>query len=174
MLAAEIRTERLILRKFREADVPAYAAICADAEVARFLGDGRPLTGEQVWRQIAVFLGHWELRGYGMWAATLGTDGSLIGRVGFHNPEGWPALEIGWVIVRSQWGRGFATEAARAVVPLAFEKLGEERVVSLIRPGNVASIRVAEKIGETLDGRIELDGRDTLVYGMRRGKRRGL
>src|SRR5262245_3443405 len=63
-----LETERLILRMFREEDFEQYSRICADAEVTRYLGEGRPLERWEAWRQIAVIIGHWQLRGYGIWA----------------------------------------------------------------------------------------------------------
>jgi len=166
MTIPELETERLFLRGFRESDLPEYAAICADPEVARFLGDGKPLSVEHTWRQVAFLLGHWELRGYGIWAVTLRSGGRVVGRVGFHNPEGWPGFELGWVISRDLWRRGIATEAARAALRYGFDHLEQEHVISLIRPGNTASVRVAEKIGEKLERKERLDGAEALVYGI--------
>jgi len=166
MTIPEVETKRLLLRGFRDTDLPEYAAICADPEIARFMGDGKPLSAEQVWQQVAFLLGHWELRGYGIWAVTLRGSGRVVGRVGFHNPEGWPGFELGWVISRDLWRRGLATEAARAALQYGFQELRQKHVISLIRPDNTASIRVAEKIGETLEGKGKQDGAEVLVYGV--------
>jgi RimJ/RimL family protein N-acetyltransferase len=171
MVIPELETERLVLRGFRESDLPAYAAICADPEVARFMGNGKPLSAQQVRQQADFLRRHWELRGYGIWAVARRDSGRVIGRAGFHNPEGWPRFELGWVIARELWGRGFATEAARVALRHGFRDLNRDHVISLIRPGNFPSIRVAEKIGETLEGKGQLDGRAALIYGVRREKR---
>jgi hypothetical protein len=96
-------------------------------------------------------LGHWQLRGYGMWALIEQATGRLIGRAGLYNPEGWPGLEAGWLLARDRWGRGFATEAGRAVLTYAFTHLSADHVISLIHPANTASIRVAERLGERLE-----------------------
>ncbi|MBV9773767.1 MAG: GNAT family N-acetyltransferase [Gemmatimonadetes bacterium] len=162
-------TDRLLLRPLREKDLDAYAAIMADPEVTRYLGDGQPLSRVDAWRQMALFLGHWQLRGYGHWAVEERGSGALAGRVGLFLPEGWPGFELGWTLGRAFWGRGYATEAARAALRYAFSELGREHVISLIHPDNRASIRVAERLGESREGETEFYGRTVLVYGIHRG-----
>jgi RimJ/RimL family protein N-acetyltransferase len=138
--------------------------MCADPEVMRYIGSGRTLTREETWRAMAAALGHWVLRGYGLYAVEEKGSGRFVGRVGLINPEGWPGLELGWMIGRDQWGRGYATEAAAAVVRMAYDPLGATHVISLIRPQNVASIRVAEKLGAIRESTIQfLDG-PTHIY----------
>src|SRR5687768_4187388 len=161
-----LRTERLTLRPFREADLDDYARICADPEVVRHVG--APFSRAEAWLHIATMLGHWQLRGHGMWAVEDRASGALIGRIGFYEPEGWPGLELGWMLARDHWGRGLATEGARAALAFAFAPLRKPHVISLIRPENLASIRVAEKLGERLQGRSRALGVEALVYGMRR------
>jgi RimJ/RimL family protein N-acetyltransferase len=109
-------------------------------------------------------LGHWLMRGYGMWAVEERSTGSMVGRVGFIDPEGWPGFELGWMIDRSRWGRGYAPEAADVALRFARDVLRRERVISLIRPANAASIRVAEKIGLRRDGSLQLLEQEALVY----------
>jgi RimJ/RimL family protein N-acetyltransferase len=165
-------TPRLILRMFREADFePYYARVCADPDVMRYLGDGRPLTRPEAWRQVAMILGHWQLRGFGLWAVEERSSGELIGRIGLFEPEGWPGFEIGWVLGKAFWARGYATEGARRVLAHAFDDLGRDHVISLIHPDNAASIRVAARIGETLEGHTYLHGHEALVYGVSRPSR---
>lgn len=159
-----LETERLVLRMVREDDFEHYAAMVADPEVTRHLGEGRPLSRVDAWRQMAFILGHWQLKGYGMWAVEEAATGKFAGRVGFLNPEGWPGFELGWVLAREFWGRGYATEAARRALRYAFEELGREQVISLIRPANLASIRVAERLGERPAGTAEILGADALIY----------
>lgn len=161
-----LETARLRLRMFRDDDLDAYARICADPEVMRYLGDGKPLTREDAWRQMAWILGHWQLRGYGLWAVEERATGALIGRIGHINPEGWPGFELGWMLGRAFWGRGYATEGARRALDFAFTELKQPHVISLIRPDNAASIRVAERLGESLEGRVHLFGAEALVYGI--------
>ncbi len=165
-----LETERLRLRMFREDDLEPYAAICADPEVMRYLADGKPLTRPEAWRQMAMILGHWQLRGYGLWAVEERTTGALIGRLGFFQPEGWPGFELGWMLRRASWGLGYATEGAGRAIAHAFTEMRRARLISLIRPGNLASIRVAERLGERLEGRTELFGHEALVYALDRAR----
>ncbi len=167
-MSVVLETQRLLLRPFREDDLDAYARICADPQIMRYIGAGQPLSRGDAWRAMAFFLGHWQLRGYGMWAAADKETQTLVGRIGLHNPEGWPALEVGWVLDRARWGEGLATEGGRAALEFAFDRLDCPRVSSLIHPANRASIRVAEKLGMTPDRTIELNGIEAMLYGCNR------
>jgi RimJ/RimL family protein N-acetyltransferase len=162
-----LETTRLLLRQFRESDLDQYAAICSDAEVMRYLG-GKPHSRAETWRTMAMVLGHWQLRGYGMWAAEERSSGLLVGRVGFNHHEGWPGFEIGWTLGRPYWGKGYATEGARSALKYAFTDLGQKHVISLIHPENTASIRVAERLGERLERIVEHFGMTVGVYGISR------
>jgi RimJ/RimL family protein N-acetyltransferase len=153
---------------FRAEDFEPYARMMADPEVTRFLGGGAPLDRTEAWRSLAAHLGHWTLRGYGMWALEEKASGLFVGRAGPFDPEGWPGFEIGWALAREHWGKGYATEAARRALGAAFADLGRTHVVSLIVPENRASIRVAERLGEEPEGEAELSGRKVLVYGLSR------
>jgi RimJ/RimL family protein N-acetyltransferase len=165
-----LETDRLTLRMLREDDLDAYAAMCADPEVMRYLGDGKPLDRVGAWRQIAMILGHWQLRGFGFYALEERGTGALVGRAGFFQPEGWPGFELAWMLRRASWGKGYATEATRRILRHGFTELGRERVISLIRPANAPSIRVAERLGERLHERTELFGSEALVYGIDRAE----
>jgi len=152
-----------------EEDFEAYAQICADTEVMRFLTpEGKTLTRAETWRQMAFLIGHWQLRGYGHWAVEEKATGNFIGRIGFLNPEGWPGFEIGWTLARDAWGKGYATEGAGRALEYAFTDLRRERVISLIHPENNNSIRVAERLGEKLEGKTEVHGIGVLIYGISR------
>ena len=166
--APRLETERLVLRMLRESDFEAYARIGADPEVARYLGNGKPLTRHEAWRSLAAHIGHWALRGYGMLAIEEKASGAFVGRAGFFNPEGWPGFEIGWTLARESWGRGYATESARRLLAYAFTDLARDHVISVIQPENAASIRVAERIGETFERRMDLLGGEVLIYGIAR------
>jgi RimJ/RimL family protein N-acetyltransferase len=166
---SSLETERLLLRQFRESDLDAYAEMCADAEVMRFISvGGRVMNRQEAWRHMAMVLGHWQLRGYGFWAVEEKATGALVGRVGCWQPEGWLGFEVGWSLARKFWGRGFATEAARASLRYAFEHLDQARVVSLIHPENLPSMRVAERIGERRDGEGEVVGIKVCIYAITR------
>ena len=160
-----LQTERLLLRAFSDADLDAYAAMCADAEVMRYLSvTGALLSREDAWRQMALFAGHWALRGFGMWAVEERESGRFIGRVGLHQPEGWPDRELGWSLAREAWGRGYATEAARAAADYAFRTLRWSHLIHLILPGNDRSIRVAGRLGARPAGTDIVRGVTQLVY----------
>ena len=164
----KLETHRLTLRMFRESDLDEYAEICADSAVMQYLGDGKVLNRGEAWRQMAMILGHWQLRGYGLWAVEERESGKLIGRIGFFNPEGWPGFELGWVLGSEWWGKGYATEGARRALQYAFTEMGRDHVISLIHPANRASIRVAERLGEEIEGQTEIFGHEVLVYGITR------
>jgi RimJ/RimL family protein N-acetyltransferase len=159
-----LETERLRLRSFQRSDFDAYAALRGDPEVMRYLGNGEVWDRGRSWRHLAFLLGHWQLGGSGIWALEEKETGAFLGMVGFAHPEGWPGFELAWTLARQAWGRGYATEGARAALAYAFTALRKGRVISLIHPGNFASIRVAERIGESLQGRNELAGEQRLVY----------
>lgn len=158
-----VHTDRLVLRPFTLEDHLPYAAITSDPEVMRHVGVGQPHTPETAWRAIAGVLGHWQLLGYGLWAVAL-RDGPLIGHVGFIDVFGWPGFELGWLLGRAHWGRGYAQESAGAALRIAREVLHRERVISLIRPGNERSVRVAQALGAQREGTVELLGACADLY----------
>jgi RimJ/RimL family protein N-acetyltransferase len=161
----ELLTERLLLRGWRDEDFEPFAAILSDPAVARGLGQDSGMTPAEAWLDMAVMAGHWALKGYGNWALEELDTHELVGRAGLYYPPDWPDLEVGWTVARSRWGKGYAPEAARAAAAWAQEKLGRNHIVSLIHPFNAQSIRVAEKLGETLEGHHTTRGFDLLVYG---------
>ncbi len=159
-----LETERLVLREFRSEDLEAFAVMCADAEVMRYIGSGETVDRNAAWRTMASFNGHWSLRGFGMWAVERRSDGAFIGRVGLHHPPYWPALEAGWVLARAAWGSGCAREAATAVLAYARRELPPQRLVSFIQLGNQRSIKVALALGAVYDGMSDLMGSAVEVY----------
>ncbi len=164
-----LEAERLRLRPLRNSDFEDYAALYADPEVVRYLSSGaEPWDRGRAWRHMAFAKGHWELAGTGLWAVEHRETGAFLGLIGFAAPEGWPGFELAWTLARRWWGHGYATEGARAALAHAFDVLQKDRVISLIHPENRASIRVAERIGETLQGRIAHLGREMLCYGIDR------
>jgi RimJ/RimL family protein N-acetyltransferase len=152
----ELRTERLLMRGFRDDDIDAWAEICADSEVTRWVGDPEGLSREDAWRRMAYFVGHWDLRGFGQWALVEQASGELLGRAGLLRPEGWPGLEVGWMVARPHWGRGYAPEAGRASMEWARTELGADHIISLIEDHNERSARVAEKLGMAVEGRTRI------------------
>jgi RimJ/RimL family protein N-acetyltransferase len=152
---------------FRENDFESYARMCADPEVMRYLG-GKTFNRHEAWRHMAFIIGHWQLRGYGIWAVEERATGNLVGRIGFLNPEGWPGFELGWTLAREYWGHGYATEAATSALDYGFDSINRSHIISLIHPENSRSIKVAERLGEKLEGQTELLGHDVFIYGISR------
>jgi RimJ/RimL family protein N-acetyltransferase len=149
-----LETERLLLRPWRPAeDLDALAALNADAEVMRFVAPNRPLSRAETAAQLERFVAHWDAHGFGLWAVVPRREPGA-GCIGFAGlaipsflPAVLPAVEVGWRLAPAFWGRGFATEAARASVAFGFERLELRSIVSVIEPGNDRSRRVAEKLG---------------------------
>ena len=164
-----LETERLRLRWFRESDFEQFRRMSADPEVMKFLG-GKPLTEIEAWKSMAAFMGHWYFRGYGVWAVEEKATGNLVGRIGLMNPAGWPGFELGWTLGRESWGKGYATEAARRALAYAFTEVDRDHVISLIAPDNINSIKVAERLGETVEGETELLGHTVKIYGITRDR----
>lgn len=164
-----LTTERLRLRPLRKSDLDDYAALNADPEVLRYMTGGtEPWDRGRASRNLAFLLGHWQIWGAGTWAVEHKETGAFLGIIGFSSPEGWPGFELAWTLVRSAWGKGYATEGARAAMDYAFTVWRRDHILSLIHPENRASIRVAERIGERLEGRIDHLGREMLCYGIDR------
>lgn len=152
-----IRTERLLLREWRESDRDAWAAMNADPEVMEYFPS--TLDREAADAAFDRLGGRLAEQGWGLWAVE--HDGAFLGFTGL-NPVGFdasfaPALEVGWRLARAAWGRGFATEAARAGVAYAFDVLGVDELVSLTAVGNVRSRAVMERLGMTRDPADDFD-----------------
>jgi RimJ/RimL family protein N-acetyltransferase len=147
----QLRTERVLLRRWRTADVDAFARINADARVMEFLP--RPLARYESAALIARFETGFVRDGYGLWALELPGRASLAGFVGLAPVDPAlpfaPAVEVGWRLAPAYWGRGFATEAAREVVRFAFQALGMTSLVSFTVAANNRSRRVMERLGMT-------------------------
>src|SRR5688572_17566513 len=150
------------MRAWRHDDIETYAAWCADEETMRFVG-GKTLARDDAWRSMASIAGHWALRGFGMWAVDEKATGALVGRVGVWFPEGWPGIEIGWLVGREHRGKGYATEAAQRSIDWAWQRWSAQelpRLISIIHVDNQASIKVAERSEEHTS---ELQSQSNLV-----------
>ncbi|WP_205326577.1 GNAT family N-acetyltransferase [Glycomyces sp. YM15] len=171
-MTLELRTERLLLRPLASGDAEALAEINADPEVMRYIGSGEPRDREQTEALVAKAAAHWDVHGWGTFAVRENDTGDLVGlgilATPSFLPEILPATEVGWRIGRDRWGRGYAPEAARAVMGFAFGELGLDRVVSCIHSENAASIRVAEKLGMSLERETIVPGHEVpcSVYGL--------
>ena len=174
-----LETSRLVLRKLEADDLDALARIYADPEVRRFFPEGtldREETREELEWIVDVYYRRY---GYGLWATVLKETGQVIGRCGLLPWAVVPAMsaplgldnapedpseaasievELAYMFAREHWGRGLATEAARAIVAFGFDRLGLDRIICLIDPENVASLKVASNVGMVADGDVEIEG----------------
>lgn len=148
-------THRLILRRWQAYDVARMAQINADPEVMRWIGSGSVADEARTRAAIARWEDEWDERGFGLFAVERRDTGELIGFTGLSVPEFLPevlpAVEIGWRLARSAWGRGYATEAAGVALAFAFEQAGLDRVVSIAQLGNDASTKIMAKLGMRLE-----------------------
>jgi RimJ/RimL family protein N-acetyltransferase len=163
----ELLTDRLQLRLFRLEDFEAHASISADPEVMRYIRAG-PLSRVDAWWQMARYLGHWQLLGYGIWAAVERSTNRIVGHLGFLNPEGGHGFELGWALARQDWGKGYALEGTRAAVNYAFTTLNRDHIVCVIRPENVRSIQLAERLGARPEREVDESDTRLMIFGIRR------
>lgn len=160
-----LETQRLILRAPEAGDYPAWESFYLSPR-ATFIGGGPELDAGRAWRAFAALVGHWALRGYGVFALVDRRTGQAIGGCGPWFPELWPEREISWTLWRAKdEGQGFMTEAAQAVLPYAFDVLNWQSAVSYIDPANARSAALAERLGAVRDADAAYPGKDeTLVY----------
>jgi RimJ/RimL family protein N-acetyltransferase len=149
-----VKTERLHLRRWLPRDRAAHAAIWADPDVFESLRAGSPGDPAAIAAEgFERHLRHWDEHGYGLWAVIDRESDEIAGWLGAAHPTFIPELseeiEIGWVLLPRFWGRGLATEGARAARDAAFTHLAPPRLISLILPTNARSIAVAERLGMT-------------------------
>jgi RimJ/RimL family protein N-acetyltransferase len=158
----ELETERLKLRQWREADVDPLLRFYRDPASAAVFGDG--VARHDVWRRVASFIGHWELRGFGLWALEDKRSGDFVGYGGLWYPSEFADVEVGWGLMPLHRGRGYAAEAARRALLYGYGDMGLERLVSYIEPTNAASIRLAIRLGARPDGEFSLRERPHVIY----------
>lgn len=141
----QLETERLLLRPPRQSDFDAFAEMQADADAAHFIGGA--VARPEAWRRFLWQPGAWWLQGFGMFSVLDRVSGQWLGQIGPWRPEGWPGNEIGWAFHPRAQGKGYATEAARPIIDWAFEHLGWDDIIHSIDSDNVASQRLAERLG---------------------------
>jgi RimJ/RimL family protein N-acetyltransferase len=159
----QLETERLLLRRPQAGDLGAYAELFADPEVVRYTG-GVTKSRDESALALERMIRHWQDHGIGLFSLVRKEDERVLGRVGFllWDAENWQnamvqppgeatEIEIGWTLACAHWGLGYATEGATAARDWALQELGLRRLISLIQRGNDASVRVARKLGETLE-----------------------
>jgi len=148
-LGVELETPRLWLRRWRPEDLEPFAALTADPQVAEYFPS--TLSREESEAMFGRVAEHFRKHGYGFWAVELPGQIPFIGFIGLavvpFEASFTPCVEIGWRLTPSCWGKGLATEGARAALAYGFERLGLNEIVSFTVPGNVRSRRVMEKLG---------------------------
>ena len=157
-----IEIERLTIRSFRKSDIPEYAAIVADPEVTKFLGDGSPHSFEQATAYIVDCIRSEAEEGFARYAVILKETRELIGFCGFKKASGY--IDLGWRYARRVWGNGYATEAAVAVLDYGTNTLKLSGIIAESAVENIGSVRVIERIGLQFEAFGEVRGRKTVRY----------
>jgi ribosomal-protein-alanine N-acetyltransferase len=165
-----IETPRLRLRRFKPGDVDELHRVFADAGVRRFLLDDQIVSREWVADEIAASIARFEAGTAGLFCLLPKADDTLIGFCGFRPFFEPPELQLIYGLLPAYWSKGFATEAARAMLKFGFEQLGFDRITASADAPNAASLRVLEKAGMTLARRETINGLDTVFYVVDRGK----
>lgn len=165
--APTLTTERLILDAHRLEDFDALAAMWADPVVVRYIG-GTPRGQEDSWGRLLRYIGHWQLLGYGYWAVREKASGNYIGGIGFadFHREIQPVLdvpEMGWTLIASAHGKGYATEALNAALLWAKDRFPQGKTVCIISPENRASLGLAKKVGFVESHRSEYHQQPTVI-----------
>ena len=168
-----LESERMLLRPMTIDDASDLLKIFADPEAMRFYPSTKDRRQTEEW--IGWNLESYSRHGFGLWRAELKQTGEFAGQCGLvaQDIEGRQEVEIGYLFLRDLWGRGLATEAARTCRDYAMDELGLSRLISLIHPGNLASRRVAEKVGMDLEREVEKWGRTLFLYSMESIAREG-
>jgi RimJ/RimL family protein N-acetyltransferase len=167
-LVPVVETDRLRLRGHALSDFEASAAMWADENVTRYIG-GRPSTREDSWRRFMAFPGHWHLLGYGFWLIEERDTGAYVGDGGFADfkralgPHSFDAPEQGWALLPAMQGKGYATEAAQAMIAWAEQRFSRRDFVCMIAPENTPSLRVAEKLGYRECARADYKGEPAVL-----------
>jgi RimJ/RimL family protein N-acetyltransferase len=156
-----LESERLRLRKFKESDFAPLLAFHNDPLTSSVYGAMSP---GDVWRRIAMGLGHWQLRGFGPFALEHKATGKYVGACGLWFPVGWNDIEIGYGIAQEFRGQGYAVEAVRRVREHGYTDHKISKLVSYIQPSNIASQAVAKSVGAIADGEFDMAGKLHIVF----------
>ncbi len=164
-----LETARLLLRPFEPTDLDAYTArIFGDAEVLRYLPKRDTPARERAQRTMDFFNDHWNQFPYAPWAIVEKASGELMGHCGLRFITEIRETEVLYALAKDFWGKGYATEAARASVEFGFAKVGLERIIALAVPENIASRRVMEHCGLVYEKDVQLFGLDCVYYALNR------
>jgi ribosomal-protein-alanine N-acetyltransferase len=163
-----LETERLILDAWQVSDVRAFRPIATDTEVMRYITGGVPWTDDQIQTFVERQLKLYSERGLCRWKLVSKATGEMMGFCGVGFWRDNPDPEIGWWLARRYWGQGLATEAASAALRDAFERVRLDRIISIARPENIASLRVMDKLGLRRECDFEVEGLRLLRYAIDR------
>jgi len=167
---AEVETARLRLRMFVAEDADELSPITCDPEVMRYIATGLPISREETIQNLNSIINGFNRRGFGRWAVTLKETGRLIGYCGLTLLDEAVGVELVYLFGKAYWGKGIASEAARASLRYAFGELQLERVVALTKPDNARSRRVLEGIGMRFQTYSHYYGYDCVCYEMNRAE----
>ena len=165
-----VETARLYLRRFDSGDLDAFAVLNGDADVVRYIGDGKPQTRSQTQMRLNAVLDHWEQHGFGLCAVIAKAGGAFIGFCGLQYLDGTSEIEVGYRLAKRFWGKGLATEAASASLKYGFDELGLDRIVAVVHPENVASQMVIQKIGLQYEKDAQFYGSELEYYAITRAE----
>ena len=162
-----IETERLLIRPFKMEDLEPSYIMNLDAEVSRHTGDGGIVSKEEIERRIVenVF-GDYEKHGFGRLAVELKGENKFIGFTGLKYLEDMDEVDLGYRFMKEYWGKGIATESAEACVNLGFNTLGLKRLIAMVLPENIGSIRVLEKLNFEYEIDIIEDNQLAKIYSL--------
>jgi RimJ/RimL family protein N-acetyltransferase len=158
-----IETERLKLRMFNEKDCKDMHEYYADSECMKYTS-GRVFNEHESWQKVAALAGHWIIRGYGSYALEDKATGNLIGIAGLDYPSDWPEPEIQWGLLRRYWGKGYASEAVKAIKKMCESSVPEMSLISLIFKDNINSANLAKAVGATFEREYEFRNDTCLIF----------
>lgn len=161
-----IETDRLLLRMFSAEGLDELARLFSDPQVMKYVGDGHPVSREEAERALTSIIKHWQTQRFGRWAAVDKQTREFVGFGGLRSLFGTP--EVVYHLAPAHWGKGLATELARAALRFGFEDRGFDRIVAIAKPPNAASIHVMEKLGMHYEMHTRYYEIDVVQYGISR------
>lgn len=164
-LIPTLETDRLRLRAFVQEDLDPFSAMLADPlVVGGATYSGQTMNRTQAWNWLCMMLGHWHLRGFGIWAVEERASGQFIGRIGLQFLDWFDDVELVWMLAQQAWGKGYGTEGVTAAVDFAFGSLQLPAVTAVIKTDNQPSRKLAERLDMSLGRELERDGVAFIEY----------
>ena len=164
-----IQIDGYTMRPLSVSDLDVLSEIWADTEVTRFLPSrGLPISKAKVEKSLASFVHHWETRKYGIWAIVENVSSSMIGYCGLRYLDELDKVEVVYGLAKAYWGKGIATEAAKASISYGLEVVNLNKIIAMVLPENKASQRVIKKAGLNYEKQLHIFGLDALYYSLSR------